>query len=159
MLNLNFFLLLVFNLFIVSINACKGCVELDELSFNKVLTKFQVTIVKFDIAFPYGDKHEAYAEFSRDIGDNIGDLLVAVVGVKDYGEKENSELAARFDVNVQEFPAIKLFTNYSTDKYIDYPKGKANSLLSRYLQKFKNFSFYRHKNKFGKSEEICTRKL
>lgn len=38
---------------------------MDELTFEKLLKRFQVTIVKFDIAYPYGDQHEAYSRFAQ----------------------------------------------------------------------------------------------
>ncbi len=37
---------------------CKGCIALDTLTFDKVLKNFKVSIVKFDVAYPYGDKQE-----------------------------------------------------------------------------------------------------
>lgn len=37
------------------------------------------------------------------------DLLIAEVGVKDYGEKENSDLAERFKIDKDQFPVVKLF--------------------------------------------------
>lgn len=46
-------------------NTCKGCTDLDELTFEKLLKRFQVTIVKFDIAYPYGEQHEAYSRFAQ----------------------------------------------------------------------------------------------
>lgn len=65
--------------------SCKGCVELDTLTFDKVVSSFDHAIVKFDISYPYGEKHEQFEEFASAVGD-INNLLVAVVGVKDYGE-------------------------------------------------------------------------
>lgn len=46
-------------------NTCKGCTDLDELTFEKLVKRFRVTIVKFDIAYPYGDQHEAYSRFAQ----------------------------------------------------------------------------------------------
>lgn len=46
-------------------NTCKGCTDLDELTFEKLVKRFEVTIVKFDIAYPYGDQHEAYSRFAQ----------------------------------------------------------------------------------------------
>ena len=37
---------------------CKGCIALDTLTFDKVLKHFKVSIVKFDVAYPYGEKQE-----------------------------------------------------------------------------------------------------
>lgn len=52
-------------------NTCKGCTDLDELTFEKLVKRFQVTIVKFDIAYPYGDQHEAYSRFAQGITNNF----------------------------------------------------------------------------------------
>ncbi|XP_015123062.1 endoplasmic reticulum resident protein 29 [Diachasma alloeum] len=87
---------------------CKGCVPLDSYSFDKVISKFKASVVKFDVAFPYGEKHEAYASVAADTRDT-GDLLLAEVGVKDYGNKDNSDLAKRFNIDRQDFPVIMLF--------------------------------------------------
>lgn len=73
--------------------SCRGCVELDELTFDRTLRRFpDGALVKFDVAYPYGDKHEQFAKFaaevanaSRTYGPKAAaheDLLVAVVGVK-----------------------------------------------------------------------------
>lgn len=48
-------------------NTCKGCTDLDELTFEKLLKRFKVTIIKFDIAYPYGDQHEAFSRFAQGI--------------------------------------------------------------------------------------------
>lgn len=50
-----------------SSNTCKGCTDLDELTFEKLVKRFKVAIVKFDIAYPYGDQHEAYSRFAQGI--------------------------------------------------------------------------------------------
>lgn len=110
--------------------SCFGCLELDELTFDKILKKFPTVLVKFDIAYPYGDKHEAYAKLAADISPDNGDFAVAVVGIKDYGNKENSKLAERFSVG-DKYPVIKLFRNGNAEEWIDYPNGKTWSLLSR----------------------------
>ena len=38
---------------------------LDVLSFDKVISKFPVSLVKFDIAYPYGDKHDQFAQVDK----------------------------------------------------------------------------------------------
>lgn len=65
--------------------SCKGCVELDSLTFDKMLNKFEYSLIKFDISYPYGPKHDAYETFATDAASQ-SELLVGIVGVKDYGK-------------------------------------------------------------------------
>lgn len=68
--NIVYLVTLVITLFVPKCNgssACKGCTDLDELTFDKLVKRFPVTIVKFDIAYPYGDQHEAYGRFAQGI--------------------------------------------------------------------------------------------
>ncbi|CAL8129566.1 unnamed protein product [Orchesella dallaii] len=88
---------------------CRGCTPLDTYSFEKVIGKFKATLVKFDVAYPYGDKHDEFgkvAEATR----GVNDLLVAEVNVKDYGDKDNSDLAEKYEVKAKDFPVLKLFS-------------------------------------------------
>lgn len=48
------------------------------------------------------------------------DLLIAEIGVKDYGDKENQDLANRFGVKKDDFPALKLFQQDKLDKPISF---------------------------------------
>ena len=41
---------------------CAGCTPLDTLTFDKMISKSPASIVKFDVAYPYGDKHEEFAK-------------------------------------------------------------------------------------------------
>lgn len=75
--------------------ACKGCVNLDEHSFEKIVNRFKVTVVKFDVIYPYGEKHNAFAALAEELAHN-NDLLFAQIGVKDYGDRENEALAKRW---------------------------------------------------------------
>ncbi|XP_068146354.1 protein windbeutel [Drosophila tropicalis] len=100
--------------------SCPGCVDLDELSFQKTIERFNYTLCKFDIAFPYGEKHEAFAAFSRAAHKVTNDLLIATVGIKDYGEMENKELGDRFGVDQKKFPAIHLFKGHM-DEFVKFP--------------------------------------
>lgn len=107
---------------------CKGCLELDEFTFDKILGKFSTVLVKFDIAFPYGKKHDEYAKFAEEISKmNYDDLIVSVVGIKNYGDMTNNNLAERFYINDQ-LPEIKLFRNGNALKWIDFPKGILSSV-------------------------------
>lgn len=82
--------------------------QLDTYSFDKVLSKFKTSIVRFDVAFPYGDKHDAFAELSSALTANP-QILVATVGVKDYGDKDNVDVAERYKVVKEDYPVLFLF--------------------------------------------------
>lgn len=90
--------------------ATGGLVELDDISFDKITSKFKASLVKFDVAYPYGEKHEAFTAFAKEAKD-VDDLLVADVGVKDYGEKDNEGLAKKYGAHKDNFPAVRLFVS------------------------------------------------
>lgn len=112
-------------------NTCHGCLELDGLTFDKVLSKFPTVLVKFDVAYPYGDKHEAFAKIAGEAAEHA-DFAVGVVGIKDYGEKDNSQLAERFKVG-DTYPAIKLFRNGNADKWVDFGMVWRDPFMAREL--------------------------
>lgn len=103
---------------------CKGCLEIDDLTFDKILAKFSTVVIKFDVAFPYGKKHEEFAKFSKEISESdYPNLIACVVGIKNYGDTTNNELSKRFNIEDHQLPAIKLFTNHNALKWVDFPKG------------------------------------
>lgn len=105
----------------------RGFVELDDLTFDKVVKKFSAVLVKFDIVYPYGEKHETFCKFAEQSTVHIDDFLVATVGIKDYGDRENSKLAERFNVGI-EYPVIKLFNNGNLTEWKDFRKGMKNCI-------------------------------
>lgn len=90
-------------------NTCAGCLDLDDINFDKTIERFPYALIKFDIAFPYGEKHEAFAAFSRAAHATTDDILIGTVGIKDYGDNENKALGERFNIDDKNFPAIMLF--------------------------------------------------
>uniref|UniRef100_A0A182N8G7 Endoplasmic reticulum protein erp29 n=1 Tax=Anopheles dirus TaxID=7168 RepID=A0A182N8G7_9DIPT len=110
----------------------RGCVDLDSSTFDKVTGKFRYSLVKFDTAFPYGDKHEAFTNLALEAVDATDDLLFALVGIKDYGEQDNADLGRRFHIP-KEYPVIKLFTGARSEP-IDFPPSADVSVES--LRKF-----------------------
>ena len=94
---------------------CAGCTPLDLLSFDKLINKFDVSLIKFDVAYPYGDKHDEFAKVAKDASE-VADLFVGEVGVKDYAEKDNQELADRFEVGKDDYPAVFLFVKNKEGK-------------------------------------------
>ncbi|XP_059490427.1 endoplasmic reticulum resident protein 29 [Neocloeon triangulifer] len=99
---------LVVILFLTLHVQAKGSVSLDTYTFDKLISKFKATLVKFDIAYPYGTKHDEFAKVAE-ASHLLPDLLVADVGVKDYGDNDNSDLAKKYDVKKENYPVVKLF--------------------------------------------------
>ncbi|CAH2986185.1 unnamed protein product [Chilo suppressalis] len=111
-----------------------GSVELDEYSFDKITGKFEASLIKFDVAFPYGDKHDAFVALAKDAKD-VDELLVAEVGVKDYGEKDNEELAKKYGATKDNFPVVKLFVKGKTEPIaFDDIKGFTSDELRRFVR-------------------------
>lgn len=98
----------------------RGCVDLDSSTFDKVISKFRYSLVKFDTAFPYGDKHEAFTKLAQETVGLTDDLLFVLVGIKDYGEQDNTDLGRRFNIP-KEYPVIKLFAGDRLTEPIDFP--------------------------------------
>ncbi|KAI5696532.1 hypothetical protein M8J76_011148 [Diaphorina citri] len=129
---------LYFSVTLFDLVLSKGHVSLDTHNFDKILSKFHTTLVKFDIAYPYGAKHEAFLEVAES-SKHRPDFLVAEVGVKDYGERDNEDLAKRFNLDSKEFPVYLLFAqgvkepytykgttddDYSAEKVINFVRSK-----------------------------------
>ncbi|EZA50355.1 hypothetical protein DMN91_003822 [Ooceraea biroi] len=117
---------------------CKGCLPLDSYSFHKVISKFKAVLVKFDVAFPYGGKHEQYATVAADTKDSQ-DLLVGTVGVKDFGNKENSDLAQRYNIKKEDFPVVLLFVQGKSEP-IRFTTEKNSEFTGEYLKRFIRFN-------------------
>lgn len=110
---------------------CTGCVGLDELTFDKVIKKFSTALVKFDQAFPFGDVHDAFAQLASEISNNTSgslghsNVILATVGVKDYGEFENKALGEKYGLSKrQDSPVIKLFIDGDLENPINFEIGK-----------------------------------
>jgi len=107
---------------------CKGCTPLDTYSFEKVVPKFKATVVKFDVAYPYGEKHDEFGKVA-DATRGVPDLLIAEVNVKDYGEKENADLAEKYDIKAKDFPQLRLFRKGFTDPEQYKGEWKADDII------------------------------
>lgn len=105
---IDFTVLIVISCFIGYSFACKGCLEIGEFNFDKIIPKFEAVLVKFDVAYPYGEKHDIFAKIAEEIIDNRN-FILAQVPVKDYGEKENEEFVKKYGIVKDNLPALKLF--------------------------------------------------
>jgi len=92
---------------------------LDAFTFDKVVSKFKVALVKFDTSYPYGPKQDEFAKLTAEVK-NTPDIIVAEVGIKDYGEKENSDFGDRFGVVKDDYPVVKLFVNGDVDNPVTF---------------------------------------
>ncbi|XP_025409286.1 endoplasmic reticulum resident protein 29 [Sipha flava] len=115
----------------------KGVVSLDSLTFDKVLSKFKVSIVKFDVAYPYGDKHEEFVKLGSGY-QSVDDLLVAEVPIKDYGDKDNEDLAIRYGLTKNDFPVVKLFVTGQPEPYTyndeDFSREKLQTFVVKHCK-------------------------
>ncbi|KAI1293707.1 Endoplasmic reticulum resident protein 29 [Halotydeus destructor] len=102
------FLASLVKLFLFTDAALRGAVQLDALNFDKVVPKFKASLVKFDVPYPYGDKHDEFGTVTKELA-ATGDLLIAEIGVQDYGERENEEISNRYGLTKDDFPALLLF--------------------------------------------------
>ena len=78
---------------------CKGCTNLDSVTFDKIVSKFDVSLIKFDNYHCYtgGPEYATYKQVALDLA-NINNLLVAEVQLKEGGGKKNDDLAERYDI-------------------------------------------------------------
>jgi hypothetical protein len=97
----------------------KGSVGLDSSNFDKILKRFKFALIKFDIQFPYGEKHEAFGRVAENLK-NSDDIVVGEVNVQDFGDLENKDLADRFGLQNQEFPVVMLFRQNDLNKPIRF---------------------------------------
>nr|AEE63060.1 unknown [Dendroctonus ponderosae] len=87
----------------------KGSVLLDEYNFDRVISRFETVLVKFDAVYPFGEKHDAFRKVAEEFIDS-DELLIVTIGIKDFGEHDNQKLAERFGiVKKRDWPALRLF--------------------------------------------------
>merc|ERR1711871_9812 len=90
-------------------------------------------LVKFDKDYAYGEKEDAFKEVCKRLGEGGADVLVGVVGVQEYGDKLNQDLADKFGAKKEQFPLYKLFLKGSKTP-IDYTGEVKADELVRFLK-------------------------
>ena len=78
-------------------------------TFDRIIDGGKTVFVRFDKEYSYGDEHDAWKKFAAEVGDSSADMLVADVGVSEYGDKDNSDLSERFSIKSDDFPQYRLF--------------------------------------------------
>lgn len=110
-----FCLNIIFNIHFTS--ACKGCIEIGEFNFDKIIPRFEAVLVKFDVAYPFGEQHDIFAKVAEEIIDNKN-FILAQLPMKDYGEKENEDFAKKYGVTKEDLPALRLFVQGEDEPFI-----------------------------------------
>lgn len=109
----------------------KGSILLNSGVFEKIIKHHKAVLVKFDETYPYGEKQDTFKEVVAATLSQ-SELLAAEVQVSDYGEKENQDLAEKFAIVKEHFPAYRLFVNGNLDG-IPY---KGNTKNANEIKKF-----------------------
>jgi len=88
----------------------RGILDLDDLTFAKVIDGSKHVFLRFDKQYPYGDEHDEFKKVAEAVGASSADVLVASLGIPTYGEdKKNAELAAQYGIEERDWPAFALF--------------------------------------------------
>jgi len=90
-------------------------------------------IVRFDKEYSYGDEHDAWKAFAKTVGESSADALVCDVGVSEYGDKDNSDIAERFSIKSDDFPQFRFWAKGSTEP-VTYSGAKKEEEFLRFLQ-------------------------
>jgi len=117
--------------------AAPGAIKLDNTTFDKLITVPGLTVlVKFDKEYAYGDEHDAWKEYAKTVGESAAELLTADVGVAEYGDKDNSDLAERFSIKSDDFPQYRLWKKgmLSTAEPIKFTGDKKADEFLRFVQ-------------------------
>ena len=95
---------------------CNGCIVLDSKTFDRVLNKFDIMLVKFDKHDPDVHKQAVFDQIYNDLSKEYGmeDMMNAHVDILKKGEARNQELASKYGLENEilddkKLPAIFLF--------------------------------------------------
>ena len=87
----------------------RGIIKVDNTTFDRLVDGSKNAFVRFDKEYSYGDDHDAWKDFASKVGDSSADLLVIDGGVSEYGDKDNSDLSARYSIKNEDFPQFRLW--------------------------------------------------
>merc|ERR1719378_1266873 len=132
--------LLLLQLVSVAAYTDRGIVKLDNTTFDRLIDGTKAVFVRFDKEYAYGDDHDAWKDYAKTVGQSAADLLSCDVGVSEYGDKDNSDLAERFGIKTDDFPQFRLWKkgSSSTDEPIKYDGPKKSADFLRFVQEKAN---------------------
>jgi len=87
----------------------RGILKLDNTTFDRIVDGSKTVFVRFDKEYSYGDEHDAWKEFAATVGSSSANMLVADVGVSEYGDKDNSDISDRYSIKSEDFPQYRLW--------------------------------------------------
>ena len=78
---------------------CKGCTNLDSATFDKITSKFDVSLIKFDNYHCYtgGPEYATFRQVALDLA-GIDNLVVGEVQLKEGGGTKNDDLADKYGI-------------------------------------------------------------
>ena len=86
-------------------------------TFDRIIDGTKSVIVRFDKEYSYGDEHDAWKDFAGKVGDSSAEMLVADIGVSEYGDKDNSDLSDRYSIKADDFPQYRLCAHTRTIRF------------------------------------------
>merc|ERR1712216_71832 len=79
---------------------------------------------------------DAWKDFANKVGDSAAEMLVADVGVSEYGDKDNSDISERYSIKNDDFPQYRLWLKGtgSTGTPESYKGDKKSDAFLRFVQ-------------------------
>jgi len=111
----------------------RGILKLDNTTFDRIVDGSRSVMVRFDKEYSYGDEHDAWKSFAAKVGDSSADMLVCDVGVSEYGDKDNSDIAEKFSIKSDDFPQYRLWKKGSKEPLV-YKGDKKEDAFLRFAQ-------------------------